>query len=55
MIAYKFMSSRYVDEFLKRGTVKLGAAHEFRALEGSAGGRGDENELLQVWDAEGTH
>jgi hypothetical protein len=55
MIAYKFMSSRYVGEFLTKGTVKLGTAHEFRTLEGSKGGRGDENELRHVWDAGGTH
>jgi hypothetical protein len=55
LIAYKFMPTRYVEGFLTRGVLKLGAAHEFRTLEGTAGGRGDQNELQQVWDAEGTH
>jgi hypothetical protein len=53
--AFKFLPAQYVDDFLNTGTVKLGAAAEFRAIEGSAGGLGDENELRQIWDMEGEH
>ena len=40
---------------MTHGFLKLGAAHEIRTLEGTAGGRGDQTELKHVWDAEGTH
>jgi len=53
--AFKFLPAQYVEGFFKQGAVKLGAAAEFRAIEGSSGGRGDENELRQIWDMEGEH
>jgi len=49
------MSSEHVNGFMTKGILKLATAHELRKLEDEVGRRGDENELRQVWDAEGTH
>ncbi len=53
--AYKFLSSKHVDDFVSNGVLKLGAAGEFRKIEGTTGGRGDENELRTIWHADGRY
>lgn len=52
-VVYKFLASKYADSFVSLGVLRLGAAKEFREIEGSAGGRGDENELKAIWNADG--
>jgi hypothetical protein len=53
--AYKFLSSKHVDNFVSNGVLRLGAAGEFRKIEGTTGGRGDENELRAIWHADGRY
>lgn len=49
MHAFKFLSSRYADDLVGRGVLRIGCASEFREPDGITGARQDEYEALFTW------
>ena len=46
--AFKFMNSKYLDDFLKMGRMRIGTASDFRVPDGLTGARSDEHEMSTV-------
>jgi hypothetical protein len=46
---YKFIDSKFADEMITRGSVRIGTGSDFRLPDGKTGGRADANEMLVVW------
>jgi hypothetical protein len=49
MKVYKFMASNYIEAFVRRGTIKIGTAAEYRVPDGFDDGRSDATEMWRLF------